>query len=123
MTEQTTTPPMKPSEESTKEQLMLAKKQGDAFQAAVKAMDQESGADITRAGEYEVGLVVEDAEGMYHLEGTGNLVWKEPENENAHIEVVVRDAADGRFIPGLTVHVTVTDANGTEVGTHQQPML
>lgn len=119
----TSTPPMKASEESTKKQLELAKQQGEAFMAAVKAMDEESGADITRAGQYEVGIVVEDAEGMWHLGSPGNLVWKEPEKENAHIEVVVRDAADGRFIPGLTIHVTVTGPDGTEVGTHQQEML
>lgn len=118
-----TTPPMKASEESTKEQLDLARKQGEAYAAAVQAMNEESGADITRAGEYEVGIVVEDAEGMYHLEGEGNLVWKEPTTENAHIEVAVRDAADGRFIPGLTVAVTVTSADGTKVGTHEQPFL
>lgn len=115
-------PPMKASEESTEEQLRLATRQGDAYAAALKGMDEESGADISRAGEYEVVLVVENAEGMYHLRD-GKLTWQEPESENAHIEVAVRDAADGRFIPGLTVSVTVTDPDGTNLGTHEQPFL
>lgn len=60
---------------------------------------------------------------MYHLEGPGNLVWQEPSSENAHIEVAVRDAADGRFVPGLTISVTVTQSDGNTVGTHEQPFI
>lgn len=53
----------------------------------------------------------------------GQLHWQEPEQENAHLEVCVRDAADGRFIPGLDVYATLLDSSGNEVGTHQQPFL
>jgi hypothetical protein len=123
MATDTTTPPMKASEESTEEQLKLATLQGEAYAKALAGMDKESGADVTRAGEYEVAIVVENAEGMWHLESPGNLVWKNPTDENAHVEVAVRDAADGRFIPGLTVHVTLTGPDGEEIGTHEQPML
>ena len=35
----------------------------------------------------------------------------------------MRDAGDGRFLPGLTVHATLVDARGEEVGTHVQPFL
>ena len=117
-----TTPPMVSSEESTKDQLALARKQGEAYADAVQAMDKETGADIKAAGEYEVGIVVESAEGMYYMDG-GRLVWKEPAEENAHVEVAVRDAADGRFVPGLTVSVTLTDSGGNALGTHEQPFL
>jgi len=115
-------PPMVASEESTVEQLALARRQGDAYAAALRAMDEESGADVRRAGEYEVAIVVEHAEGMWHPRD-GELHWEEPGDENTHIEVAVRDAADGRFIPGLTVTVTVTGPEGMEVGTHQQPFI
>ena len=40
-----------------------------------------------------------------------------------HFEVSVRDRADGRFVPGLTVHATLIDREGKEVGRHQQPFL
>jgi hypothetical protein len=123
MATETTMPPMKASEESTREQLQLGVQQGDAYAKALAGMDKESGADVKRAGEYEVALVVENAEGMWHLESPGNLVWKNPTDENAHVEVAVRDAADGRFIPGLTVHVTLTGPDGTEVGRHEQSFL
>jgi uncharacterized protein involved in high-affinity Fe2+ transport len=122
MCAQISTPPMKPSEESTEEQLRLARQQGESYALALAAMDRESGADVQRAGEYEVAVVVEHAEGMYHLAGE-ELVWKNPASENAHVEVAVRDAADGRFVPALDVTVTVIDGDGTEVGTHTQPFL
>lgn len=117
-------PPMQPSDEANREQLRMAKEQGDAFERAVKHMttkEADAGAE-KRAGDYLVGFAVEHAEGMYHFED-GKLNWQEPQNENLHVEVVVRDAADGRFIPGLTVHATLVDANGKEVGTHLQPFL
>lgn len=59
---------------------------------------------------------------MYHLMN-GKLQWEEPQDENAHFEVPVRDGADGRFIPQLTVYATLVDSEGTEVGTHQQRFL
>ncbi len=51
------------------------------------------------------------------------MEWVAPQEENAHLEVVVRDGADGRFIPGLTVYATLIDSTGNEIGTHQQPFL
>lgn len=121
VTPKPTMPPMKASSESTEDQLKLAKKQGEAYAAAMKGMDKESGADLARAGEYEVALVVEEAEGMWHMHD-GELTWQEPAGENAHIEVAVRDAADGRFIPGLAVTVTV-GPDGKNLGSHQQRFL
>lgn len=114
---------MTPSDEATEEQLQLAKKQGQAIEAALKEMTQnEAHGAEKRAGDYLVGYAIEHAEGMYRLQA-GELVWYEPQNENAHIEVSVRDAADGRFIPGLTVRLTVLDENEQEVGTNEQPFL
>lgn len=116
------TPPMKKSEESTKEQLAVAKKQGVAYGEALEAMDKESGAKVQRAGDYEIAVVIEEAEGMW-VPKNGSLEWEEPTDENCHVEVAVRDAADGRFIPALSVTVTLTAPDGSEVGTHEQPFL
>jgi hypothetical protein len=60
-------PPMKPSEESTEAQLATAIQQGEAYGAALAAMAKEAGAGKQRAGEYEVSLVIEHAEGMWQL--------------------------------------------------------
>jgi hypothetical protein len=115
-------PPMKSSDEANQKQLQLAREQGDAFEHTVKEMTQhEAHGAAQRAGDYLIGYAVENAEGMYSMEG-GRLVWHNPTDENAHLEVVVQDAADKRFIPGLTVYVTLIDGSG-ELGTHLQPFL
>lgn len=124
MTNQRTgSPPMVPSDEATNQQLKLAREQGEAFGRAVDQMTQQEahGAQI-RAGDYLIGYAVEKAEGMYTLVD-GELAWHNPTDENVHVEVVVRDGADGRFVPGLTVYATLVDAKGSELGTHQQPFL
>lgn len=117
-------PPMRSSEESSRRQLELAKRQGEALQQALEAMDEESdsGVHVRRAGDYEIGIAVEEAEGMWHPQD-GELVWRDPEEENCHVEVCVRDGADGRFLPGLDVTVTLVGPDGEEVGTHEQPFL
>lgn len=115
-------PPMRASEESTQTQLELARRQGAALHETVRAMDEESGVIIQRAGDYEIALAVEEAEGMWHLRDD-ELVWENPQHENCHVEVCVRDRADGRFLPGLEITATVLDSGGNEVGTHRQPFL
>ncbi|GAB4510789.1 MAG: hypothetical protein OHK0046_08000 [Anaerolineae bacterium] len=116
-------PPMKSSDEATQEQLQLAQAQGRALGDALRQMiNQEAHGAEKQAGDYLVGYAVEHAEGMYMLQG-GELVWYDPRDENAHIEISVRDAADGRFIPGLTVRVSVLDSNEREVGTNEHPFI
>ena len=124
MNEKTKRPPMKPSGESTKEQLQMAKSQGEAYTSALKKMAKEvaeSGGE-KRAGEFIVAYAVEKAEGMYHKKN-GELEWEEPKGKNAHFEISVRDASDHRFIPGLDVRLTVLDSEGKEIGTHKMPFL
>lgn len=118
------TPPMEESDEATEAQLQLAREQGAALQRALDEMVQREAHDGREidAGEYLVGYAVEAAEGMYELHD-GQLVWHGPEAENVHVEVSVRDGADGRFVPGLTVYATLIDQNGQEIGTHQQPFV
>lgn len=105
-------------------QLSLARAQGDAYGAALDHMVSSvaHGGGVQAAGDYLVGYAVEEAEGMYSWVD-GELVWQDPGEENLHVEVAVRDAGDGRFVPGLTVTVTLVAPDGTEVGTHEQPLL
>jgi uncharacterized protein involved in high-affinity Fe2+ transport len=115
-------PPMVPSDEATKAQLRLAQRQGDAYAKAVEAMDKESGVQLQRAGDYEIGLVAEKAEGMYHPRDA-QLHWIEPQDDNVHFEVVVRDAADGRFVPNLRVLIRVDTADGQHIGIGEVPFV
>jgi hypothetical protein len=114
---------MKPSDEATREGLRLAREQGEAFQRTVQYMTHTvaHGAE-QQAGDYLIGYAIEEAEGLYEPRD-GSLHWQEPTDENLHVEVAVMDATDRRFIPGLTVHATLIDDQGREVGSHRQPFL
>lgn len=114
---------MKTSDEAKQKQLDMAKEQGQAYKKALEHMAKEEAHGETKpAGNYMVSYAVEAAEGTYHLMD-GGLVWHEPETENAHIEIAIQDGSDLRFVPGLTVHVTVIDQYNEVIGTHQQPFL
>lgn len=118
------TPPMLKSDEADDKQLDMARAQGDAYQRTLKHMATEEADDggEQAAGDYIVAYAVESAEGMYALKD-GQLEWQAPTTENVHVEVSVRDAADNRFIPGLSVFATLIDPQGKVVATHRQPFL
>jgi hypothetical protein len=117
-------PPLGAAEEASSEQLLLAHGQGQALHAALQAMDVEatSGVVARRAGDYEVLVAVSAAEGVWQPRG-GTLEWRNPEQENCHVGVCVRDRADGRFVPGLQVTVTLICPDGGVLDTHEHPFL
>ena len=112
------------SDEADAEGLKLGQQQGEALTRTLRHMtgDIAQTGDEVESGEYLIAFAIEKAEGMHVPEG-GDLRWQEPGEENAHVEVAVRDAADGRFIPGLKVFVTITSGSGEEIGTHEHPLL
>ena len=112
------------SEEADQRQLDLAQEEGEAYMRSLRHMTEDvahTGA-LTNAGDFVVGFAQEAAEGMYELRD-GELEFVEPTTENCHLEVAVADAADGRFIPHLTVTATLTSADGEEVGPVELPFL
>lgn len=117
-------PPMKVTKAAQPEELEMTRTQGEAYTKALKHMmnEKSQGGEEKRIGDYIVAYAVEKAEGMYRLED-GELKWQEPEDENCHIEIAVRDAADHRFIPGLVVHVRVTDSRDEGIGRHRHRLL
>ena len=118
-------PPMDPNtDEADAKQLDLARQQGESYRRALEHMANDVAEDggMQAAGEYLVAYAVEEAEGMYEWQGS-ELVWREPDGENLHVEIAVCDAADGRFVPGLKVTGTLVDPDGNEVGSHEHPLL
>ncbi|NDV01360.1 iron transporter [Pseudoroseicyclus tamaricis] len=116
--------PLIPSDEGDKKGLELGRAQGEALTRTLQHMTDEiahDGREVTH-GEYLVAYAVEEAEGMY-VPGDNGLEWQPPQDENAHIEVAVRDPADGRLIPGLTIEATLTAPDGSDAGTHELPLL
>ena len=119
------TPSKTTSDEVDERQLELARKAGDAYQEALEYMATEVAhtGDKRESGDYVVGFAQEEAEGMYELVSEGELEWREPDEENCHLEIAVCDGADGRFVPHLTVRATLTAEDGTEVGPTEIPFL
>jgi hypothetical protein len=117
MTTPASRPPARTSNEATSDQLAVARAEGDAYGAALIAMAVEDGAVTARAGDYRIAFINEDAEGMYDRDGDG-LIWREAAPDaTVHLEVAVADATDGRFVPGLGVHVDVEREGETLVCT------
>lgn len=110
--------------EADRTQLDMARAQGDAYGRALEHMATKVAEDgaTQEQGDYLVGYAVEEAEGMYEWVG-GELTWREPESENLHLEVSVRDRADGRFVPALRVNATLTAPGGESVGPVELPLL
>lgn len=124
-TSQATQPPTAKTDEASAEGLRLAKEAGDAYAKMVDYFITNvatSGAKQT-VGEYIIGVAAEHAEPLYEVAGGQLHLAEPPAGANAHLEVVVQDGADKRFIPALTIHVTLIDDQGTEVGTHHLPFL
>jgi hypothetical protein len=112
------------TEERTQRALHLARAQGDAYGEAFGHLLAGASSDSGEryCGDYRIGYAVGPAEGAYEWSAT-ELVWREPGDQNLHVAVTVRDAGDGRFVPGLRVLVTVIDPLGRVLGTREQPLL
>lgn len=117
-------PPLEVTDEATREGLQLAQEVGDAYRRSAQHFISKVAqvGDMQDVGDMTIGVAAEEAEPLFHLLD-GRLELKEPpRGANAHLEVVVMDRADGRFIPGLHVEVTLSDDAG-EVGTFVLPFL
>jgi hypothetical protein len=114
-----------PSEEVDENQLSMARTLGSSYRDAVGYMATRVAhtGDTTEAGDYVVGFAQEEAEGMYELVEEGEFEWVDPDEEkNCHLEVVVMDAADGRFVPYTDVTATF-EGEGGEHGPFELPFL
>jgi len=113
------------SEEADGRQLALAHEEGVAYQRAFRhvARDVAHAGDETEAGDYVIGFAQEPAEGRYVPDEAGGLEWVEPRTENCHLVVGVSDAADGRFVPHLSVTATLEPADGEGVGPVECPFV
>lgn len=112
------------SEEVDARHLELAREEGETYQRSLRHMTEDvaHAGGVRESGDYVIGFAQEAAEGMYHLRD-GALEWIEPSAENCHLEVAVADAADGRFVPHLSVSVNLTAADGEEIGPTELPFV
>lgn len=89
---------------------------------AIKTGEAAGGAQKKTSGDYEITYRVGPAKGLYEF-SAGKLEWKEPEQDNAHLDVIVKDASDGRFIPGLHIVATLLDSKGGRAASNHLPMV
>lgn len=90
---------------------------------AIKTGEAASkGTEKKTSGDYEVTYRVGPAKGLYEF-SAGHLEWKEPQEDNAHLDIIVKDAADGRFIPGLHIVATLLDGKGGRAASNHLPMV
>jgi hypothetical protein len=110
-------------EEATQRAMHLARLQGDAYaQAAAHLLSEASGLGAEcRVGGYRIGYVARVEAGTDPP--GGGCEHGDIEAGMVSLGVIVRDAADGRFVPGLQVVVTILAANGSELGCHTHPLL
>lgn len=93
--------------EDNARKIELAEKQGKAFSEALDYMKNMDNHAEKTVDDYIISLASEEAEGTYQLKN-GKLEWHVPKKEfNTHLEIVVRDKKDQRFIPGLNIKAKV----------------
>lgn len=81
-----------------------------------------NGAEKKRSGDYEITYSIGPAKGLYEF-SSGKLEWKEPQEENVHLDVFITDAADGRFVPMLNVVGTLLDSRGGRAASAHLPFV
>jgi hypothetical protein len=116
---------MRVSDEASAEGLRLADAAGQAYQRMVRYFIENIADDgrIEDCGDYRVGVAVEKAEPLWRHR-SGQLALQEPAStDNQHVEVIVTDRADGRFLPGLQVNLEAVADDGTSVGAWDLPFL
>ena len=107
--------------EEKKRNLALA--QGDTYSLALDEMKEEDISASAEVEDYIISLACEDAEGMY-MDNKKGLAWMIPQpEENLHVEVVVQDKADKRFIPNLDVYCKLFDKEKKEISSLHIPFI
>lgn len=117
-------PEKQPSDEVDPNQIQQARTEGEAYQTSVTYMANTVANDggTTTAGEYIVGYAQEEAEPLYELVEAGELERVDPDEENCHLEVVVADRADKRFVPYCSVTASL-ERDGEDYGPFELSFL
>lgn len=102
----------------------LALVQGNTYTLALDEMKDEDVYASTVQDDYIISLACENAEGMYMYNNLRKLHWMIPEpSENQHVEIVVQDKDDKRFLPGLEVFCKLLDEDKKVVANLHIPFI
>lgn len=114
--------PMSRHSPQDKEQIALL--QGKAYQDALNMMkDTVQSHKSYENNDMIVTLACEEAEGLYVPASSEELKWKIPASKsNLHVEIIVQDTLDRRFIPNLDITLRIIDSNKSK-DTYKLPFL
>ena len=102
-------------DEKAKKKLKIA--QGNAFSDSLNYLSEiVEYSESSETDDYIVTLAAEEAEGLYYFsdKDSGSLSWHPPgKDANQHLEVVVQDKDDKRFLPNLEIQVELFDETGS----------
>jgi hypothetical protein len=91
----------------------------DSYGEAVARLARK-GAGVAHAEDYLVAVLQDRPKGRYEV-GPADLTWREAAPYNTvRFDVAIADAQDGRFVPGLIVHLTA-ERNGRTLAAAQCP--
>lgn len=114
------------AEKKTREKRLeeLSKKLGDITNVCLNAFTEELVHTVKKTHDYIVTVAFEVAEGKFVQQSDGDVDWETPEGfGNYHVEIIVQDRDDKRFVPYLDVHVRVYDADNNLVTESDAPFM
>ncbi len=111
----------------TRESIRLASREGATVSAQLSAEDRSAKASVAeaRTGDYLVAVSSQPAHGYWDVSGRKLRYFGVDTSVGpiAHLSVVIRDAATGRFVPGLRVRATLRDSRRREIDTYAMPYM
>ncbi len=102
----------------------LVRSQGISFSLALDEMKEEDSYASKELDDYLLSVACEKAEGVYNYDQHGQLKWMIPAaGDNQHLEVVVQDVKDKRFIPQLKIEATIITQHNKPLQTIDLPFI
>lgn len=89
--------------------------QGVVSQYTVLEQEIKDAGGQTTVGPWRIAYIVEAAEPWYHADGGQQHFREAAPGETHHIEIIPIEAASGRIIPDVPIHLEVVDAAGNVV--------
>ncbi|HEY5085964.1 MAG TPA: hypothetical protein VII66_01270 [Gemmatimonadaceae bacterium] len=111
----------------SRESKELAHSEGAAVERSLAEMlhsGRATGSQV-RSGDYTVAVAVRRARGYWEARN-GKLAYVTPDSNVgpiAHIDVLIRDEATRRFVPGLRVRAMILDSRRREIDTYLMPFM
>ncbi len=102
----------------------LSQKQGEAYKETLDFFMELHTSVQQETDDYIITGAFEEAEGMYTPDVEGELVWLTPDlNQNQHIEVMVQDKENLKFVPYLEIYCKLVDGQDGLVGEKKQRFI